>query len=179
MSLRTLGVYVTISTVLDRILPLLKTMKNLKIFIVLGALSVAAACGSADPANTTANNAATGNANTMSVSVPAPSSSPADQIAMGRALYEQNCAGCHKEDGTGGAITIEGKTIDPDDLTSDKIKKMDDARITKYIHDGIEDEGMPAFKDKLTEAQIREVVRYVRAGIQKMPFSPEKPVANQ
>jgi mono/diheme cytochrome c family protein len=154
-------------------------MKNLKILIVLGALSIAAACGEAGPANTAVNNAAVSNANTTSVSVPGHASSPADEFAMGRTLYEQNCAGCHKEDGTGGAITIEGKTIDPDDLTSDKIKKMDESRITKYVYDGIEDEGMPAFKDKLTEAQIREVVRYVRAGIQKMPSAPVKPLANQ
>ena len=150
-------------------------MKKLKIFIVLGALSVTVACGNAGPANTTVNNAAIRNANTF----PAQTASPADEVAMGRQLYEQNCAGCHKEDGTGGAITIDGKTIDPDDLTSDKIKKLDNVRIIKYIYDGIEDEGMPSFKDKLTEAQIREVVRYVRAGIQKMPSATHKPVANQ
>lgn len=152
-------------------------MKNLKLLIVLGALSIATACGEAGPANTAVNNAAVSTANTTSVPGPANASNPADDFATGRTLYEQNCAGCHKEDGTGGAITVEGKTIDPDDLTSDKIKKLDDARITKYIYDGIEDEGMPAFKDKLTEAQIREVVRYVRAGIQKVPGT--KPAANQ
>ena len=148
-------------------------MKKLKIFIVISALSIAASCGNSGPANITANNTSIGNIN------PTATASPEDEFALGKTLYEQNCAGCHKEDGTGGAITIEGKTIEPDDLTSDKIKKMDDVRITKYVHDGIEDEGMPAFKDKLTEAQIREVVRYVRAGIQKMPAPPAKPVANQ
>ena len=154
-------------------------MKKFKIFIVLGALSVAAACGNSGPANTAVNNAATNGTNAASASTPAAAASPTNEIAMGKALYEQNCAGCHREDGTGGKITIEGKSIDPDDLTSDKIMKMDDARITKYIHHGIEDEGMPAFKDKLTEAQIGEVVKYVRTGIQKMPVSGSKPVANQ
>ena len=153
-------------------------MKNLKIFFVLGALSVVAACGSPGPANMTVNNAAIGNANAASVSTPASSAIPADDVAMGKKLYEQNCAGCHKEDGRGGKITIEGKSIDPEDLTADKIKKIDDAKITKYIHDGIEDDGMPAFKDKLSEAQIREVVRYVRTEIQKMPASESKPIAN-
>ena len=153
-------------------------MKNLKIFIVLGALSIGIACGNAGPANTKVNNAAIGNANAASVSIPATSSSPDDDVAMGKTLYEQNCAGCHKEDGKGGKITIEGKSIDPEDLTADKIKKMDEAKVTKYVHDGIEDEGMPAFKDKLTEAQIQEVVRYVRTEIQKMPASETKPIAN-
>ena len=153
-------------------------MKNLKIFIVLVALSLAIACGNAGPANTTANNAATGNGNAAAVSTPETSASPARDVATGKSLYEQNCAGCHKEDGKGGKITIEGKSIDPEDLTAEKIKRMDDAKITKYVHDGIEDEGMPAFKDKLTEAQIREVVRYVRTEIQKMPASETKPIAN-
>ena len=154
-------------------------MKKLKISVVLGALTIAAACGNPGPANTTVNNAAANGTNAASASTPAAVASPTDEVARGKTLYEQNCAGCHKEDGTGGEITIEGKSIDPDDLTSDKIKKMDDAKITRYIHDGIEDEGMPAFKDKLTEAEIREVVEYVRTGIQKMPDSDGKPVANK
>ena len=152
-------------------------MKNLKIFIVLAALSLSAACGTSGPANTVATNSSASNTNAASAQSPAAASSPAG-VAMGESLYKQNCAGCHREDGTGGKITIEGKSIDPDDLTADNIKKMDDAKIAKYIHDGIEDEGMPAFKDKLTEAQIREVVRYVRTGIQNMPASGAKPVAN-
>ncbi len=90
-----------------------------------------------------------------------------------------NCAACHKEDGTGGKIEIEGKSISPDDLTSAKIKAFDDKKITSYIYKGIEDEGMPAFKDKLSEAEIREVVRYVRADIQKMPPSVETKASPQ
>ena len=152
-------------------------MRNLKIFLTVGALSMMAACGDPGPANvnfnTAALNTSTGNGAATSAAT------PADQLAMGRSLYEQNCAACHKEDGSGGKMTIEGKTLDVDDLTSDKIKKFDDAKITKYIYEGIEDEGMPAFKDKLNEAQIREVVRYVRVDIQKTPSPGDKPVANQ
>ena len=143
-------------------------MKNLKIFIATGALALAA-CGEAGSANVNFNTAALNTSTGNGPATPAAAETPADELATGRALYEQNCAGCHKEDGTGGRMTVEGKSLDVDDLTSDKIKKFDDAKITKYIHDGIEDEGMPAFKDTLTEAQIREVVRYVRVGIQKMP----------
>ena len=100
-------------------------------------------------------------------------------MAQGRKLYTDNCAGCHKEDGRGGKIEIEGKSIDPDDLTSEKIKSFSDEKIYGYVYRGIEDEGMPAFKDKLSEAEIREVVRYVRSEIQKMPATnPGKPVAS-
>ena len=151
-------------------------MKNLKIFLATGALAIAAACGNPGPANVNFNTAALNTSTSNGAATPA--TTPADELAMGRSLYEQNCAGCHKEDGTGGKMTIEGKTLNVDDLTSDKIKKFDDAKIAKYIHDGIEDEGMPAFKDKLSEAQIREIVRYVKTGIQKMPTSTQKPLAN-
>lgn len=96
-------------------------------------------------------------------------------MAQGRKLYMDNCAVCHKEDGTGGKIEIEGTSIDPDDLTTDKIKAFSDEKIYGYIYRGIEDEGMPAFKDKLSEAEIREVVRYLRSDIQKMSDQQKAP----
>ncbi len=65
-------------------------------------------------------------------------------------------------------MTIEGKTINPDDLTSEKIKKFSDEKISGYIMNGVVDEGMPAFKDKLSEAQIREVVQFIRKDFHKM-----------
>ena len=88
-------------------------------------------------------------------------------VADGRALYVDNCAACHKENGTGGKMEIEGRKINPDDLTSEKIKGFSDDKIARYIRDGVEDEGMPSFKDKLSDAQIAEVIKYVRTTIQK------------
>lgn len=92
-----------------------------------------------------------------------------DELAGGRKIYETNCALCHNDDGTGGTKEIEGKKLDVDDLTSAKIKAFSDEKIMGYVLNGIEDEGMPAFKGKLTEAQIRDVMNYVRKEIQKMP----------
>lgn len=106
---------------------------------------------------------------------PSPSAVPAataDVMAAGRKLYSEKCAACHKENGKGGKMTIEGKTIDPDDLTSEKMKKFSDEKLYGYIYNGIEDDGMPAFKDDLSEAQIREVVRYLRSDLQKLPIAP-------
>jgi mono/diheme cytochrome c family protein len=155
-------------------------MRNLKLIISTGALAFVAACGNSGPANTATNDLAGNTAKNENVATTTtPRASLGDELASGKALFEQNCAGCHKEDGTGGKITIEGKTIDPDNLTSEKLKKFDDAKIAKYIHDGVEDEGMPAFKKKLSDAQIREVVIYIRSGIQKMPLSGQKGTANQ
>jgi mono/diheme cytochrome c family protein len=147
-------------------------MKNLKLFLVGTCILAAWGCGTTAPVNNTATtnaNAARPNAATS------PAATPVVELAMGRELYKQNCAVCHKEDGTGGKITIEGKSIEPDDLTSEKIKKFSDEKISGYIVNGVVDEGMPAFKDKLTEAQIKEVVAHVRKEIQKMPAAAASP----
>lgn len=149
-------------------------MKFVRLATVLAAAFLLGACGQTPSPNSAMNN----NAAKPAMSPQAPAV-PVDQLAQGRKIYMDNCAACHKEDGTGGKIEIEGKSISPDDLTSAKIKAFDDKKITSYIYKGIEDEGMPAFKDKLSEAEIREVVRYVRADIQKMPPSAETKASPQ
>ena len=65
-------------------------------------------------------------------------------------------------------MEIEGKKIDPDDLSSDKIKSFPDEKIIGYIMNGIEDEGMPAFKGRLSEGEMRHVVKYISEEIQGM-----------
>ena len=135
-------------------------------FLILTVAAFMCACGQSSGPN----RAQTSNATPAVASTPQqPADTQADLMAQGRKIYMDNCAACHKENGKGGKVTIEGKTINPDDLTSEKIKKFTDEKIYGYVLNGIEDEGMPAFKDKLSEAEIREVVRFVRAEIQKVP----------
>lgn len=141
-------------------------MKLLCLSLIFAFSAFAFACGTA-PTNSATN---AGN------STPAPSVevTPTDPLAKGQSYYNQNCAACHKEDGTGGKMTIEGKSMNVDDLTSEKIKKFTDEKITGYIVNGVVDEGMPAFKDKLTGAEISEIVRFVRGGLQKQgPLAPK------
>ena len=90
-----------------------------------------------------------------------------DELASGKKVYETNCMICHKDDGTGGKLTFEGKSLNVEDLTADKIKKMSDEKIILTVMNGVEDEGMPAFKGKISEGEMRDVVRYVRTQIQK------------
>ena len=138
-------------------------MKICWIVILTTIAITAAACGqrSANSVN---------NANTVR-STPEPT--PFDELAFGRQIYSVSCGTCHKQDGTGGKVTIAGRPLDVADLTSAKAKAMDDDKLLKVIFDGIPDDGMPAFKDRLSEPQIREVVKFVRTGIQK-----SEPVAN-
>lgn len=115
-----------------------------------------------------ANGEKASNTNTQ-IAAPAPATSTSNSTvveAAGRSLYMDNCAACHKENGEGGVIEIEGKRIKPDNLISSKIKSFSDEKIAGYIRKGIPDEGMPAFKDKLTEDQIREIVSYIRTDLQ-------------
>ncbi len=139
-------------------------MKTRSYLIALVSAAFVVGCGDTGQTNTAVNT----NQNAAVPAATAPATPP-DELAEGRKIFKQNCAICHKEDGTGGKVTIEGKSLNADDLTSAKIKAFSDDKIIGYVYNGVEDEGMPSFKDKLSEAQIREVVRYVRAGIQKMP----------
>lgn len=109
-------------------------------------------------------NSAAGNVNSANIAQNTP---PPDTAATGRELFKKNCAACHKESGKGGKMEFEGKSINPDDLTSDKIKHISDQKIFEYITDGVTDEGMPSFKGKLKEPEIREIVKFIRAELQK------------
>ena len=145
-------------------------MKLITIFLTLAFVSLAiTACGDANTANTATDKRAPGNVVTAT---PLPSAT-IDELASGKKVYGISCAGCHKADGTGGPKEIEGKKINPDDLTSEKIKGFSDEKILGYIMNGVEDEGMPAFKGKLSEAEMRDVVKYLRTEIQKKPTTPK------
>ena len=95
-----------------------------------------------------------------------------DELASGRELYAKNCANCHKENGTGGEVEIEGKKLKPDNLTDAKRKGLSDDKILNVIMHGIEDDGMPAFKGKLSEGEMRDILKFVRVELQEMPAEP-------
>ena len=135
-------------------------MKLLKLSITFIALAIfIAACGQA--ANTpVANNAVPKTNQNNAVAATPATVAVADN---GKDLYAKNCMICHKENGTGGKITIEGKSIDPNDVTTDKMKAKTDEKLYGYILDGFPDDGMPAFKGKLTDEQIKAIVKHVRS----------------
>lgn len=138
---------------------------SFKIIAIVGSVSVALAviaCGSATGSNTV--NVAKSNA----VATPTPAASGApDELAASGQLYKDNCAKCHQDTGKGGKATIDGKNINARDLTSDKMKKRDDDKIFDDISEGSPDDGMPAFKSKLADAQIRDIIKYIRTELQK------------
>lgn len=74
------------------------------------------------------------------------------------ALYKTKCAACHGADGSGN--TAMGKAFKLRDLGSDEVQAQTDAQLTAITSDG---KGkMPAYKGKLTDDQIKELVGYIR-----------------
>lgn len=140
-------------------------MKFFKFSLILSAFALFAfACNQAATTNNTSNNAAN-NAKTVS-NANMPTATPLDEIAIGKSVFKENCANCHKDSGTGGKVTIEGKTINPDNLTTEKMKNTPDEKYYGYIETGFPEDGMPAFKGKLTDAEIKAVVKYIRKEFQ-------------
>ena len=134
-------------------------MNILKLAIVFVAAAIfAIACGG----TATTPNIATTTVNTAKPANVAPPA-PVDDVAMAKDLYLTNCMTCHKDSGKGGKVTVDGKSIEPDDITTAKMAAKSDEKLTQYIVDGFPDDGMPAFKDKLTADQVKLIVKHMRS----------------
>jgi mono/diheme cytochrome c family protein len=73
------------------------------------------------------------------------------------ATWSQNCASCHGKDGSGN--TMMGKKLGVKDYT--KQQSFSDAEAANVIKNG---KGkMKAYKDKLSDADVKALVAYVRS----------------
>jgi len=129
------------------------------VLTLLTAAIFAAACGQAVNTPVANKTGVITNQNAAPAATPA----PVDAVAAARDLYATNCAICHRDTGKGGKVTVDGKSLDPSDLTSDKIKNWTDDKLATQISEGAPDDGMPAFKGKLTPEQIKTVIKHLRA----------------
>ncbi len=75
------------------------------------------------------------------------------------AIYKSKCAICHGPDGSG--QTAVGKSMHIRDLRSADVQKQTDAELEKIISDG--KEKMPAYKGKVTEGDIDNLVKWIRS----------------
>jgi cytochrome c6 len=76
----------------------------------------------------------------------------------GAAVYKAKCASCHGADGVG--ATPAGKATKARDFCSDEVKKETDEEWTAIIVKG--KNKMPAYDKKITDAEIKDVVAYIR-----------------
>ena len=115
--------------------------KLLLLALVLVAVVGFAACGGGTTTEPTP-------ASTPAATSPAatPTSTPTQAAGDPAAVYAENCAGCHKEDGSGG--------FGPDLRGEDNV-----GRVAEQVRAG--GGGMPSFSGDLTDAQIKALAEYV------------------
>ncbi len=119
---------------------------------------IATACTeTATPTNTSTRTAAGSPA-------PAAPTAPPDPLATARANYAKNCEACHGPTGEGGLVKVDNKQIKVASLKSEHAVKHTDEQLAKVITAG--EEAMPAFKDKLSQAEIAELVKFIRTNFQ-------------
>jgi mono/diheme cytochrome c family protein len=76
----------------------------------------------------------------------------------GEKVYKGKCATCRSADGAG--ATPVGKATKARDFCSDEVKKESDDEWTQIVVKG--KNKMPAYDKKLTKADIKDVVAYIR-----------------
>src|SRR5665213_128201 len=72
--------------------------------------------------------------------------------------FKGKCAGCHAPDGTGS--TAIGTKLKMRDLRSPDVQKQTDTQLAGIIANG--KSPMPGYKDKMSDAQIKQLVEYIR-----------------
>ncbi|HSE57465.1 MAG TPA: cytochrome c [Nitrospiraceae bacterium] len=78
---------------------------------------------------------------------------------QGKRIFQRNCAGCHGREGTGEGYRLLG--ADPANLTSRQTQEKSDEDLLESIHEG--QQGMPAWKDRLSNEDRRRVLAYIRS----------------
>jgi mono/diheme cytochrome c family protein len=138
-------------------------MKFTKIFLILtvfGLFTFACNETKTTPTNVTG-------ANTLVVADTSvqPTAKP-DEFAVSRKIYAESCAHCHGAGGAGGEGLFEGKKVKVPGYQSKGAMNASDDKLYDYIANGEEGE-MPAFKNDLSEEEMRNLVRFIRHEFQK------------
>jgi mono/diheme cytochrome c family protein len=114
-------------------------------------------------------NAPNANSNTSTTNTATP-----DPFAETRGLFAKTCQTCHGADGKGGPVKLEdGTRLRVPSLREGHALRHPDSDYVKQIREG--GDGMPAFKDKLNQQQIGDLIHFIRHEFQgDMTPPPEK-----
>ncbi len=103
--------------------------------------------------------------NTIVVNTTARPTAAPDEFAEARKIFSESCVGCHRANGEGGEKDFEGTKIKVPSYKSKGAMAASDDKLYNRITNGEEGE-MPAFKDKLSDAQMKDLVKYIRREFQ-------------
>ena len=132
-------------------------MRLLKFALLLATTISILACGNSGTNETNSARPAS------SPSAATPASTP-DELASARINFQKNCVQCHGEKAEGGRKEVDGKRFKVPSLREGHALEHSDEKFVAQITEG--DDEMPAFKDKLTAAEINELVRFIRKEFQ-------------
>ena len=83
-------------------------------------------------------------------------------VVRGAALFAANCVTCHGAAGRGDGPAAAGLNPPPADLTAAHSRTHADVDYAYWIANGIQGSAMPAFGDRLAEADIADAIAYIR-----------------
>jgi mono/diheme cytochrome c family protein len=131
-------------------------------------LSTAAGC----------NRQSTSTNNNNATATPSNSATP-DAFAAVRGIYAKDCQSCHGAEGNGGRVKLEdGTRLRVPSLREGHALRHPNSEFVKQITQG--GDGMPAFKDKLNQQQVDEMISFIRSEFQGgMTPPPEKSSTSQ
>jgi mono/diheme cytochrome c family protein len=102
-------------------------------------------------------------------------SSQGSSVQRGQALYTQNCASCHGDNGQGGPNPASPNEIIPPIGTANFLNTRDDMTLFQIISQGQSDQGMPPFGTAngggLEDDQINSIVAYIRSWQMNPPIT--------
>ena len=89
---------------------------------------------------------------------------PQEQIKMGQEVYQANCSSCHGQTGEGDGPATAGGSIKPTNFKKDQLRNGNDIdSLVRSIEEGIPGTVMVAWKDILTNQQVKAVATYVKS----------------
>lgn len=80
--------------------------------------------------------------------------------APGRAIYVAQCASCHGDQGEGDGRAAVDFKVEPTDLTQPDVAGLSEGKLLKKLVHA--PKPMPSFETLMSDAERREVVKYVR-----------------
>ncbi len=85
-----------------------------------------------------------------------------ENLARGRALFNQKCSACHGENGKSQTPFAAVMLAPPEDLTGEEVRALSEGGIYSVISDGVRSSGMPAFRGRVTDEALWQIALYAR-----------------